>query len=148
MSWVFFANSEQVSYILRVVFVDAVNVFVCWVKCSCLTCFMSMALSCRNQSIYFHCESTVLSGTWNMLSSFIKPIKQRHVQRQIKFKENKFAKKTIWKWFNCRNTVIRVFINQFQPRFALYVETSHLICCANQMTGFYMKYNTGIKWVF
>ena len=27
------------------------------------------------------------------------------------------------------------------------METSHLFCRAKQMTGFYMKCNTGLKWV-
>ena len=44
-SVVSFVNSEQVSDILRVVFVDAMHVFVCWVKYSCLTCFMPMTPS-------------------------------------------------------------------------------------------------------
>ena len=26
-------------------------------------------------------------------------------------------------------------------------ETSHLFCTANQMAGFYMECNTGLKWV-
>ena len=30
---------------------------------------------------------------------------------------------------------------------AFYIETSHLFCFAKQMTGFYMKRNTGLKWV-
>ena len=30
-------------------------------------------------------------------------------------------------------------VNLFQPRVAFYIETSHLICSANQMAGFYMK---------
>ena len=34
------------------------------------------------------------------------------------------------------------FITLFQPSFAFHIETSHLICCANQMNGFYMKCNT------
>ena len=38
-------------------------------------------------------------------------------------------------------------INPFQPSDAFYRETSHLICRANQMTGFYVKGNTGLKWV-
>ena len=28
-----------------------------------------------------------------------------------------------------------------------HIETSHLICCANQMTGFYMKCNAWLRWV-
>ena len=45
-------------------------------------------------------------------------------------------------------------INPFQPSVAFHIETSHWICnanhwiCnANQMTGFYMKCSTGLKWV-
>ena len=39
--------------------------------------------------------------------------------------------------------------NQFKPSVAFYIETSHLICSANQTTGFYIKCNTAlerIKW--
>ena len=36
--------------------------------------------------------------------------------------------------------------NSFQPSVALYIETYHLTCRANQMTGVYMKCNTGLKW--
>ena len=39
-------------------------------------------------------------------------------------------------------------INPFQPSDAFHIDTSHLICTLNQMTGFYMKYNTGLKWVY
>ena len=38
-------------------------------------------------------------------------------------------------------------VNPFQPSIAFHVETSHLICFANQITGFYMKCNNGLKWV-
>ena len=30
---------------------------------------------------------------------------------------------------------------------AFHIETGHLICSANQMTGFYMKRSAGLKWV-
>ena len=33
------------------------------------------------------------------------------------------------------------------PSVAFHIETSHLIFLPNQMTGFYMKCNTGLKWV-
>ena len=29
---------------------------------------------------------------------------------------------------------------------AFHIETSHLICSANQMTNFFMKCNAGLKW--
>ena len=38
-------------------------------------------------------------------------------------------------------------INPFQPSVAFHMETSYLICTANQMTGFHMKCNTGLKLV-
>ena len=39
------------------------------------------------------------------------------------------------------------FFNPFHPSVAFHIETSHLICTANQMTGFYIKRNTGLKWI-
>ena len=40
-----------------------------------------------------------------------------------------------------------VDINSFQLSVAVYMKASHLFCFANQMTGFYMECNTGLKWV-
>ena len=34
----------------------------------------------------------------------------------------------------------------FQSSIVFHIETGHLICTANWMTGFCMKYNTGLKW--
>ena len=36
-------------------------------------------------------------------------------------------------------------IDPFQASVAFHIETSHLICDANQITGFYMKCNTFFK---
>ena len=36
--------------------------------------------------------------------------------------------------------------NPFQPSVAFHIETNHLICTLNQMNGFYMKFNTELKW--
>ena len=38
------------------------------------------------------------------------------------------------------------WINPFHASIAFYIETSHLIYIANLMTGFYMKYITGLRW--
>ena len=38
-------------------------------------------------------------------------------------------------------------LTYFQPNVAFHIKTSHLICIANQMTGFYMKYDTSLKCV-
>ena len=35
----------------------------------------------------------------------------------------------------------------FQPSVAFHRETSQLFCCWKEMAGFYMKCNTGLKWV-
>ena len=35
----------------------------------------------------------------------------------------------------------------FQPSVAFHIETIHLICSGNQISGFYMKCNTGLKWI-
>ena len=35
----------------------------------------------------------------------------------------------------------------FSSRVTFHRETTHLICYANQMTGYYMKCNTWVKWV-
>ena len=39
------------------------------------------------------------------------------------------------------------WVNPFQPSVAFHIKTSHLICYANQITGFYMKWNNGLKLV-
>ena len=39
------------------------------------------------------------------------------------------------------------WVNPFPLLAACHMETSHLICTANQMTGFYMKCNNWWKWV-
>ena len=38
-------------------------------------------------------------------------------------------------------------INPFQLSVAFHIEICHLICTANQMTGFYVKCKTVLKWV-
>ena len=41
---------------------------------------------------------------------------------------------------------ISAHFNPFQPSVAFHIKTNHLIFNANQMTGFFMKWNTGLKW--
>ena len=41
----------------------------------------------------------------------------------------------------------REYLNPSQPSAAFHIETSHLIYTANQMTGFYVKRTSGLKWV-
>ena len=38
-------------------------------------------------------------------------------------------------------------VDPFWPSVVFYIETSHLNYSANQMTGFYMKYNTALKYI-
>ena len=42
---------------------------------------------------------------------------------------------------------MKELLTPFQLSVAFYIETSHWICSVNQMTGFYMKCNTGLKCV-
>ena len=47
-------------------------------------------------------------------------------------------------------TFLIIKINKFHlflSNIPFHVETSHLICSANQMTGLYMTSNTEIKWI-
>ena len=39
-----------------------------------------------------------------------------------------------------------LYLDSFQPSVTFHIEASHLICIANQMAGFYVKFNTGLKW--
>ena len=43
--------------------------------------------------------------------------------------------------------VLVLFVNLFKPNFPFHIETGNFICNANQMTDFYMKCDTGLKWV-
>ena len=38
-------------------------------------------------------------------------------------------------------------IKLFQPSVIFHIETTHLFCYVKQMTGFYMKCNTTLKWI-
>ena len=54
----------------------------------------------------------------------------------------------LWPWKTRSYPFLRTtFINPFQPGVAFHIETSNLIYPANQMTSFYIKCNTGLKWV-
>ena len=46
----------------------------------------------------------------------------------------------------CLCTLFEI-VYPFQPSVTFHRKTSHLICCSNQMACFYMKCNTGLKWV-
>ena len=39
------------------------------------------------------------------------------------------------------------YFNPSQPSVAFHIETSHLIYTTDQMTDFFMKSNSGLKWV-
>ena len=48
--------------------------------------------------------------------------------------------------WNILNHFMRT-LTHFSPSSIFHIETSHLICAANQMTGFYMIQNNRLKWV-
>ena len=47
----------------------------------------------------------------------------------------------------CIKPCINTFINPFQSSVAFQIKTIHLLYSTKQMTGSYMKHNTGLKWV-
>ena len=46
---------------------------------------------------------------------------------------------------SCEDLDFPAYSNPFQLNVTFYIETSHLICIANQMTGFYMECNAWMK---
>ena len=48
-------------------------------------------------------------------------------------------------WTICFKLSEKPIINSFQLSDAFHTETCHLFCRAKQMTGFYMKHNTGAE---
>ena len=65
---------------------------------------------------------------------------------KVKFFKGCFPQILLGPFLNTLSQMINV-LNLFQPNTAFQIATSHLICRANQMTGFCMKRNTGLKWV-
>ena len=56
----------------------------------------------------------------------------------------------LYKWYQIAQsiTIWEITASSLsQPNVAFHIETSHLFCFAKQVTGFYMKRNTGLKWV-
>ena len=47
----------------------------------------------------------------------------------------------------CSKHDLRKYFNPSQPSVVFHIQTNHLIYTGNQMTGFYMKCNSGLKWV-
>ena len=75
--------------------------------------------------------------------------------------QNVYLKKKLWKYWNAyfhdtwRSTWHIFHVDQveetmyrhpFKPNIAFHIKTSYFICNANQMTGFYMRCNTELKW--
>ena len=50
-------------------------------------------------------------------------------------------------FIKCSKHDPRKYFNPSQPSAAFHIETTDLFYIANQMTGFYMKCNSGLKWV-
>ena len=48
---------------------------------------------------------------------------------------------------NLNMIIIYKYVNPYRPSVVFHIETSHLFCRAKEMTGFYIKHNTGLKWV-
>ena len=64
----------------------------------------------------------------------------------VRMRENTDQKNSEYGHF-LRSDVFLEQMNPFYLSVAFHIEIGHLICCANQMTDYYMKYNTGLIWV-
>ena len=84
------------------------------------------------------CQATVNVGVEHVTSQICSPVST--------IAYNQFAMYSNLILLHVLHTII-VPMNPFQPCVALHIETNHLIWTANQMTGFYMKGNTGLKLV-
>ena len=56
-----------------------------------------------------------------------------------------FANKNDYVRLNMEDSGKKFYLNPFQRSTVFHIETSRLICIANQMSGFYKKCNTGLK---
>ena len=74
-------------------------------------------------------------------------IKINTLVQHLKFCFYSFYSNFTQRFEYCNFTVSIFNFNPFQPSVALHRETSHLICAANQMNGFYIECNTLLKWV-
>ena len=66
-----------------------------------------------------------------------------------KFKSMEEACENVYKriLYSVKKLWVQALIMPFQPCVAFHIEPSHLFCTAKQVTCFYMKRNTGLKWV-
>ena len=60
-----------------------------------------------------------------------------------KAEENQYANMK----FYCQKQYLNNIFNPFQSSVAFHIQVSHLFFSAKQMAGFYIKRNTGLKWV-
>ena len=90
------------------------------------------------------------SVTWHWRSTlFIKSLHAQCLVDCYKHMTIKTAQNVIYDGWKAAWITEELHIegNPFQPSVAFHIETRNLFCRANQMTGFYMKHNTGLKWV-
>ena len=103
---------------------------------------------------------TILISISQMVEIYLKKIQMFlifDVKKSVKKKMKSVDSLTTW--FESKNekrskpisvhnkTVVLAHLIQFSS-VSFHIETSHLIFKVKQMTGFYMKWNTGLKWVY
>ena len=112
---------------------------------------------CRRQRFIFHkfymafflnflSHSCIASGLY--IFAFFPNI-GKHERKNFAFRPVLETRNNTTIFFKFTQTRIccKVWFNPFQPSASFHIETSYLVCSANQMTGFYMKRNTRLKWV-
>ena len=83
--------------------------------------------------------------SWLSSKCFIKFLKKLTPYQKITFQYIRTHFTTclhIFQYFS-----VLFIVNPFQPSAAFHIETSHLFCYTKHITSFYMKQNTGLKWV-
>ena len=81
------------------------------------------------------------SNSWKNCSYFLFG---KYLNEQT-MRPNKYFCTSFLKGGTLFKTYMMRCVNLFQPNVAFHIETSHLMYCADQMIGFYMKSNTGLK---
>ena len=69
------------------------------------------------------------------------------IRRKLQIWSHLLKKSLMENFVFCALWLMRKLLNPFQTSVAFHIETSHLFSRAEQMTGFYMKHNTGFKWI-
>ena len=97
---------------------------------------------------YWWLHYCVLSWLWWVfVSPVMDSLHSSNLDRRCTFQQEFHWVLILSCWWHHQALTNQLLINPFQPSVAFWIETSHLICRAKQMTDFCMKRYTRLKWV-